>query len=84
MEGDTGLFLPARGGGFASSKARSNFIKDHLPGNKIRPTIRNFAKMIIENKQVGNARNANFRNTNLVNERVQAAIDKIRHERRAH
>ena len=79
MEGDTGLFLPAWGGGSASSKARSNFIKDHLPGNKIRPTIRNFAKMIIENKQVGNARNAN-----LVNEKVQAAIDKIRHERRAH
>ena len=79
MEGDTGLFLPAWGGGSTSSKARSNFIKDHLPGNKIRPTIRNFAKMIIENNQVGNARNAN-----LVNERVQAAIDKIRHERRAH
>ena len=79
MEGDTGLFLPAWGGGSASSKARSNFIKDHLPGNKIRPTIRNFAKMIIEHNQVGNARNAN-----LVNERVQAAIDKIRHERRAH
>ena len=79
MDGDTGLFLPAWGGGSASSKARSDFIKDHLPGKKARPTINNFARMILEHNQVGNARKSN-----LVNERVQAAIDKIRHERRAH
>ena len=74
MEGDTSLFLPAWGGGSASSKARSNFIKDHLPGKNAgknaRPTIENFARMIIDNGQIGNARSAN-----LVNERVQAAIE---------